>query len=462
MGRRFRPLPRIPLPSHWSDHVQAGFLCAVGLAHAALSFARGWAADSPLTRVRLAAENARLKSEVALLREELRIKDARLARIPARQRPHHPPPERLAILMLRAARGWTAAETARRFLVTAVTISSWMRRLDEQGEDALVRLPVPVNTFPDFVRELVGQLRATVPHMGKVRIAQMLARAGLYLAPTTVRRFGNEHRPLPEEPVPVLSGTGGALSKEATRTSERSKPRVVEARYAHHVWHVDLTIVPTGFGFWVPWFPFAWAQRWPFCWWVGVVLDQYSRAIVAEAVFEKEPTASEVCAMLDDGVQSAERAPRHIISDQGSQFQDEYRVWCKRHGARPRFGAVGQHGSIAVVERFIRSMKDEAFRRIRVPLSLPRMRAELTAYVAWYVEHRPHQGLGGVTPAERLEGRMPARERVRVEPRPTLPLARGEPGVTPLAKRCVGKLELVVSYEGGREHLPVVALRDAA
>ena len=47
----------------------------------------------------------------------LRIKDARLVRIPPRNRPHYPPAGRLAILALRAARGWNTSQTAARFLV---------------------------------------------------------------------------------------------------------------------------------------------------------------------------------------------------------------------------------------------------------------------------------------------------------------------------------------------------------
>jgi len=49
-------------------------------------------------------DDTQLRQEVALLREKMRIKDARMLRIPAQRRPHYPPIERLAILELRAAR----------------------------------------------------------------------------------------------------------------------------------------------------------------------------------------------------------------------------------------------------------------------------------------------------------------------------------------------------------------------
>jgi transposase InsO family protein len=44
--------------------------------------------------------------------------------------------------------------------------------------------------------------------------------------------------------------------------------------------------------------------------------------------------------------------PKYTVSDQGSEFGEEYREWCEDHEVRARFGAVGRHGSIAVEERF--------------------------------------------------------------------------------------------------------------
>ena len=54
----------------------------------------------------------------------------------------------MRILQLRAARGWTLEKTARVFLFDLQTLLIWMRRLDEQGERALIQTADPVNRVP--------------------------------------------------------------------------------------------------------------------------------------------------------------------------------------------------------------------------------------------------------------------------------------------------------------------------
>jgi len=169
--------PRVPMPKGWTASVKSAVLRVIGLAQLTIAYARGWAADSINTRVRLKAENDRLRQEVALLREEMRIKDARMAHIPPHRRPFYPPTERMAVLELKAARGWSLDQTAKAFLVTSATISSWMKRVDEKGPDALVQLRQPVNRFSDLVRYVVQRLKLLCPSLGKVKIAQVLARA---------------------------------------------------------------------------------------------------------------------------------------------------------------------------------------------------------------------------------------------------------------------------------------------
>ena len=428
-------------------HAKFALLHAIALARAALLDARAGFANGPLARRRRAVDLDRLRVENALLREELRIKDRRLARIPPHQRPHYVPVERLAILCLRSAAGWSAMQTARRFLLTPATIASWTRRLDEDGPAALVQTRDPVNRFPEFVAELVVRLRCTLPSMGKVRIAQVLARAGLRLAPTTIARFlKRAHRPRPR---------AGAVVP-AQRQHESS--RVVTARYPHHLWHVDLTVIPTAAGFWVPWVPFSLPIVWPFAWTVAVILDHFSRTVVASAVYPRQPTARQICALLERAARHAGRPPRHLVTDRGAQFREDYLAWCARRRVQPRFGAVGKKGSIAIVERFIRSMKDECFRCISVPLEHRAVCRELDAYAAWYNEVRPHSALAGATPSDRLARRGLARDSPAIETRSRHPLRRG----TRPTRRLHGALALVVDRMQRRSHLPIVSLREAA
>src|SRR5437868_5525308 len=93
--------PHLPLPRQWPRSIQSALLHVIALAQYALVYTRGWAADSTNQRVRLAASADQLEQEVALLREEIRIKTARMGGIPARQRPYYEPTERLAVLELR-------------------------------------------------------------------------------------------------------------------------------------------------------------------------------------------------------------------------------------------------------------------------------------------------------------------------------------------------------------------------
>jgi hypothetical protein len=187
--------PPIRLPRQWPKHVKSGVLHAIALASVILSYTRGHATG----RRRLAARVEQAETEIALLREELSIKDGRWERSRSRRRPHYTPTQRMRLLQLRAARGWNLEKTGRVFLLDLNTLQSWMRRLDEHGERQLIRTVEPVNRYPDFVRNLVRQLKRLFPQMGNERIAEVLGRAGLHIGATTIRRMIRERgRPEPE------------------------------------------------------------------------------------------------------------------------------------------------------------------------------------------------------------------------------------------------------------------------
>src|SRR5262249_61262609 len=151
--------------------------------------------------------------------------------------------------------------------------------------------------------------------------------------------------------------------------------RTVTAKRPNHVWHIDLTTTPTSSGWWCSWIPFALPQCWPFCWWIALILDHYSRRVMGFALFRGTPNAVDIRAFLCRAIHVTGQAPRYLISDKGSPFWPckGYRRWCKRRNVRPRFGAIGKHGSIAVIERAIRTLKG-GFRRTSIPTRRESMR----------------------------------------------------------------------------------------
>ncbi len=416
------------LPKGWPKRVRSAVIHVCALAHTALVTSRGWAANHRSARVRLKTEVDRLRQEVALLQEEIRIKDARMARIPAPERPHYAPTERLAILELRACRGWSLTQAANRLLVSPATVSAWMRRLRDEGPTAVVQLPTPVNKFPEFVSYIVRRLKLLCPSLGYKKIAQVLCREGLHLGATTVRRMLRE------------KGNPGAGRDPV---AERTPGRRIVGRYPNHVWHCDLTIVPTSLGLWVSWFPFSFPQRWPYCWWVAVVADHFSRRLLGFEVFRGQPSARAVRRFLGCVVRESGSRPRVLVTDHGWQFRERrFRTWCARLGMRQWFGAIGQFGSIAVIERLIQTMKRECTRRVVVAYSAAALREELSLFRCWYNGLRPHERLAGATPDEAYSGGPPTALR-----------GAGSPGAVP---------DVRVRFLDGRRHLPVVALERAA
>ena len=84
---------------------------------------------------------------------------------------------------------------------------------------------------------------------------------------------------------------------------------------------------------------------------------------VLKGLMPNEPTSKAVRAFLGRVIRTAGAKPRHLVCDQGPQFScDEFKSWCRRKDIRPRFGAIGEHGTIAVIERLILTLKQSIAR----------------------------------------------------------------------------------------------------
>ena len=289
--------------------------------------------------------------------------------------------------------------------------------------------------------------------LGRYKIADILARAGLHLSASTVKRCIDE---------PPIDPTKIETPPENPSTDDAEKPKQNEVKtfYANHVWSGDLTETSTSNGFWCPWTPFAVPQQFPYCWSLYIVIDHFSRRIMGFAIFKTQPTADDICQAMDRICAENGVKPKYFVSDKGVQFNShDFRKWCSDNGVKNRYGAVAKHGSIAVTERVIESLKYEYLNRIIVPLTQNEMGSEVRSYFAWYNEHRPHMRHLGKTPNEIYFGRRAANTLPRIEPRKyakhSTPCAsprmciRGKAGVN---------VKLVLDFVNGNRLLPIVKI----
>ena len=227
---------------------------------------------------------------------------------------------------------------------------------------------------------------------GHALIARTLARHAWKLSPRSVGRFLKERRPTPTTPPPP---------------SARGNGKRVEARYPNHLWMVDLTRLPTLF-------PFLKLT-------LAVVFDAFSRMPLAARSFLTEPSAHAVADLFQHAVQTHGK-PRHLVTDQGVQFTAEaFRNTVTALGIRHRFGALHRHGSIALLERLFRTLKDALSLRSWRPWTRQDLDRRLDNTLRHYAFHRPHSRLHDRVPAEVYYG-------IRNHLPPVLPAPRGRPG----------------------------------
>ena len=113
------------------------------------------------------------------------------------------------------------------------------------------------------------------------------------------------------------------------------------------------------------------------------------------AVFDQQPTSVAVRTFLGRVIRESrnvsttlDHGPRQAVSRPS--------VWAggaAERSIRQRFGAVGKYGSLAVIERLIRTIKDEGTRKMIIPYRRDAFRRELSLFIVWYNGNRPHTWL---------------------------------------------------------------------
>ncbi|MGH9821763.1 MAG: transposase [Blastocatellia bacterium] len=313
--------------------------------------------------------SSRLQEEWALLR-------ARMERTPPRHRKHYTPVERYQILVHKETYGLTILQTADAFLVSEQTICRWIAEATGEPEKktvgSLLKAVPPLMSDSDVVRNLAVSM-SLMGFGGNLKVAQTLARAGVKLSKESVRRWRQKQGPAN----PRKISSAGPKAADGP---------VLRAKAPNHVWMIYITHIPGLFGL--------------FSFQLAVVIDVFSRMPLIGQVFISNPTANQMAELVRQAA-AKHGSPKHFVSDQGSQFTAA--EFCKMLiglGAKQRFGAIGKSGSIAIIERFWRSVKITLRLKLWPTLTAFGLQERLLTGLFHFAYHRPHQGIGGATPAE--------------------------------------------------------------
>lgn len=330
--------------------------------------------------------------------ETAEILAARWDKLPERRRPHYSPQQRFRILWLKNFFAWSRQEAAHVFRVAPATITRWESEClhddEEQSIGSLLKPEPPVRRFADVVCYLVRDMAAS-GFGGSRRIAQTLARAGWKLSRRTVQRILAEKRTTPPDE-PSEAGTRNEPNPPAP------EPRGLTAKHPNHIWMLDITDVPALFR--LASFKLA------------VVIDVFSRMPLAFRVFAQQPSAEQIFRLFQDGFRYGK--PRHTVNDHGSQFTAKlFTEGLDALDIKQRFGAIGRYGSIAIIERLWRTLKELLLLKRLRPLVQQELEQRVRLGLDYYAHHRPHQGLSGATPDEVFFRKTPAHTRAVAPPR---------------------------------------------
>jgi transposase InsO family protein len=227
------------------------------------------------------------------------------------------------------------------------------------------------------------------------RISRERPRAGYRMATALLRRAGMRvnakrvARVWRQEglKVPRRQRKRQRLGSSENGTQRRRATRVNE------VWSYDLIFDQTADGRRLKWLP---------------ICDEFSRENLALEV-ERRMTARDVIRVLDAAAEQRGCVPDYIRSDNGPEFiADAVREWIARRGFKTLYIAPGAPWENAYSESFNSRFRDELLDR-ELFAGLSEARVLIEGYRLEYNHHRPHSGLGYLTPSEyqRLQVRRP-------------------------------------------------------
>jgi transposase InsO family protein len=256
-------------------------------------------------------------------------------------------------------------------------IRRWVKAYQERGEAGLrnrVRSSKGRRKLPGPVREKIVELKKQEPFFGVQRISHLLKRVFfLSASPETVRRT------LQEESLIVPS--------RKRHPSNISRPRFFERSTPNQMWQGDI-------------FTFRLGGRYAYL--VGMI-DDYSRYMVGLELYRSQ-TADQVIEVYRRAV-GEYGVPKEVLTDRGRQYTNwRGTTRFERELVKDRVRHIKSQAhhpmTLGKIERFWKTVYEEFLVRSQFG-SFEEAQERVRHWVKYYNHKRPHQGIGGLFPADR-------------------------------------------------------------
>ena len=256
------------------------------------------------------------------------------------------------------------------------SLCNWVKAYQAKGEAGLRRqtAPRPGRRLPAAVTDKIIELKKQNPWFGVKRITLALRRwFFLEASPETVRKRLHEAALMEERPRPPRNIT---------------RPRFFERASANQMWQSDI-------------FTFRLGGKYAY---VVAFMDDYSRYIVSLDLY-RSPTAEAVIETYRVGV-GEYHPPKEMLTDRGRQYtnwrgKSRFAKELAKDGVIHIVSRPHHPMTLGKIERFWASLWPEFLVRAQFD-SFESARERLKLWVKYYNHRRPHQGVGGLCPADRF------------------------------------------------------------
>jgi len=256
-------------------------------------------------------------------------------------------------------------------------IRRWAKAYQERGEAGLRNGVVPAGSrrkLPGPVREKIVEIKKREPFFGVKRISHLLKRAFfLSASPETVRR--------------TLRAESLIVPSKKKHRHNITRPRFFERSTPNQLWQSDI-------------FTFRLGGRYAYL--IGFI-DDYSRHMVGLELYRSQ-TADQVLEVYRRAI-GEYGIPKEILTDRGRQYTNwRGSTRFERELGKDRVKHIKSQAhhpmTLGKIERFWKTIYEEFLVRAQF-VSFEEARERIRQWVQYYNHKRPHQGIGGLCPADR-------------------------------------------------------------